>query len=167
MKTLIKKLLREGLLDENIQPNDIDSSFQYFMNKNLNYELQENLENAYDELKDLIKNNTIKAYRLLNVDNITEIDKNKLGKHFTTNKDNMTSEDFQEKIGIINWQGETEYNKFFVVTIETNINNVDWYKTFDNRINYYGEDEINFIDNNQLKIINVEEINIEDNTYIK
>jgi hypothetical protein len=52
------------------------------------------------------------------------------------------------------------YIYFFVTTVETDINNIDWYKTFDNRINYYGEDEVNFINSNQLKVLNIEEIEL-------
>jgi len=159
LKQFIKTTIRE-FLNENKNTNNIDVVFNYFMNKNLNYELQENLENSYNELKDLIKNNTIKAYRLLNVDDINDIDKNNLGKHFTTDKENTTSTDFLEKIGVIDFEGNYDYEKFFVVEVETNINNVDWYQTFDNRINYYGEDEINFINDKDLKIINIEEIEL-------
>lgn len=159
LKQFIKRTLQE-FLNENTQHNDINSVFQYFMNKNLNYELQENLENSYDELKSLIRNNKIIAYRVLNVDDIKDIDVNNIGIHFTTDKQNTSSDDFLEKIGVIDFQGHYDYEKFFVITVETNINNVDWYKTFDNRINYYGEDEINFINSNQLKIINVEEIEL-------
>ena len=65
-----------------------------------------------------------------------------------------------EKIGVIDYEGNYDYEKFFVITVETNINNIDWYKTFDNRINYYGEDEINFINSNQVKILNIEEIEL-------
>ena len=155
----LRKLIRE-YLNENSNTNNMDVVFNHFMNKNLNYELQENLENSYDELKNLIRNNIIKAYRLLNVDNINDIDKNNLGKHFTTDKENTTSDDFLEKIGVIDFQGNYEYEKFFIITVETNVNNIDWYKTFDNRINYYGEDEINFISDKNLKIINIEEIEL-------
>lgn len=158
-RKFIKTTIRE-FLNENQNINNIDVVFNHFMNKNLNYELQENLENSYYELKGLIKNNTIKAYRLLNVDDITDIDKNNLGKHFTTDKENTTSDDFLEKIGVIDFEGNYDYEKFFVVEVETNINNIDWYKTFDNRINYYGEDEINFISDKDLKIINIEEIEL-------
>ena len=157
LKQFIKTTIRE-FLNENNNTNDIDVAFNHFINKNLNYELQENLEDSYYELKNLIKNNTIKAYRLLNVDDINNIDKNNLGKHFTTDKENTTSEDFLEKIGVIDSDGYYDYEKFFVVEVETNINNIDWYKTFNNRINYYGEDEINFINDKELKIINIEEI---------
>ena len=92
--------------------------------------------------------------------NLNDIDKNNLGKHFTTDKENTTSDDFLEKIGVIDFQGNYEYEKFFIITVETNVNNIDWYKTFDNRINYYGEDEINFISDKNLKIINIEEIEL-------
>lgn len=159
LKQFIKTTIRE-FLNENRDTNNIDDTFNHFMNKNLNYELQENLENSYDELKELIKNNSIKAYRLLNVDNINDININNLGKHFTTDKENTTSDDFLEKIGVIDFGGNYDYDKFFVVEVETNINNIDWYKTFDNRINYYGEDEINFISDKDLKIINIEEIEL-------
>ena len=159
LKQFIKTTIRE-FLNENSNTNNIDVAFNHFMNKNLNYELQENLENSYDELKNLIRNNTIKAYRLLNVDDINDIDKNNLGKHFTTDKENTRSDDFLEKISVIDFDGNYDYEKFFVVEVETNINNVDWYKTFDNRINYYGEDEINFINDKELKIINIEEIDL-------
>jgi len=159
LRRFIKTTIRE-FLNENRNTNNIDDVFNYFMNKNINYELQENLEISYEELKDLIKNNTIKAYRLLNVDDINDIDKNILGKHFTTDKENTISDDFLEKIGVIDFEGNYNYEKFFVVEVETNINNVDWYKTFDNRINYYGEDEINFISDKDLKIINIEEIEL-------
>lgn len=159
LRKFIKTTIRE-FLNENQNINNIDVVFNHFMNKNLNYELQENLENSYYELKNLIRNNTIKAYRLLNVDNINDVDKNNLGKHFTTDKENTTSDDFLEKIGVIDFEGNYDYEKFFVVEVETNIKNVDWYKTFDNRINYYGEDEINFINDKDLKIINIEEIEL-------
>jgi len=157
LRQFIKTTTRE-FLNENTKQDDIDSVFQYFSNKNLNYELQENLENCYAELKNLINNHKIVAYRVLNVDNIKDIDINKLGIHFTTDKQNTTSDDFLEKIGIIDNQGNYDYEKFFVTTVETDINNIDWYKTFDNRINYYGEDEVNFINSNQLKVLNIEEI---------
>ena len=159
LKQKIKNSIRQ-YLNENIDTTDIDDVFNYFMKKNLNYELQENLENAYDELKELIKNNTIKAYRLLNVDDINDININNLGRHFTTDKQNTTNEDFLEKIGVIDVYGYYNYEKFFVVEVETNINNINWYETFDNRINYYGEDEINFISDKDIKIISIEEIEI-------
>ncbi len=159
LRNFIKTTIRE-FLNENTQHNDIDSVFQYFMNKNLNYELQENLENSYDELKSLISGDKIIAYRVLNVNDVKDIDINNIGIHFTTDKQNTTSDDFLEKIGVIDFEGNYDNKKFFVITVETNVNNVDWYKTFDNRINYYGEDEINFINSNQLKIINIEEIEL-------
>jgi hypothetical protein len=159
LKQFIKTTIRE-FLNENIQYNDIDSVFKYFMNKKLNYELQENLENSYGELKNLISDDKIIAYRVLNVDDVKNININNIGVHFTTDKHNTSSDDFLEKIGVIDFQGNCDYEKFFVITVETNLNNVDWYKTFDNRINYYGEDEINFINSNQLKIINIEEIKL-------
>jgi translation elongation factor EF-1alpha len=159
LRKFIKTTIRE-FLNENTQHNDIDSVFQYFMNKNLNYELQENLENSYDELKSLISGDKIIAYRVLNVNDVKDIDINNIGIHFTTDKQNTTSDDFLEKIGVIDFEGNYDNEKFFVITVETNVNNVDWYKTFDNRINYYGEDEINFINSNQLKIINIEEIEL-------
>lgn len=159
LKQIIKTTIRE-FLNENTQHNDIDSAFQYFMNKNLNYELQENLENSYDELKSLTSDDKIIAYRVLNVNDVKDIDINNIGVHFTTDRQNTSSDDFLEKIGVIDSQGYYDYEKFFVITVETNVNNVDWYKTFDNRINYYGEDEINFTNSNKLKIINIEEIEL-------
>ena len=163
LRGLIKTTIRE-FLNEYQNTNNIDSVFNDLMSEELtnihDYEYRENLENSYDELKKLTVNNTIKAYRLLNVDDINDIDKNNLGKHFTTDKQNVTSDDFLEKIGVIDFQGNYNYEKFFVVEVETNINNVDWYKTFDNRINYYGEDEINFINDKDLKIINIEGIEL-------
>ena len=159
LKQFIKTTIRE-FLNENTKINNIHSAFKYFMDKKINYELQENLENSYEELKNLINNNKIIAYRILNVDDIKDININKIGIHFTTDKNNVTSEDFLEKIGVIDFQGNHEYEKFFVITIETNIKNVDWYKTFDNRINYYGEDEINFINGKLIKILNIEEIEL-------
>ena len=62
-RKFIKTTIRE-FWNENQNINNIDVVFNHFMNKNLNYELQENLENSYYELKGLIKNNTIKAYRV-------------------------------------------------------------------------------------------------------
>ena len=159
LRKFIATTIRE-FLNENTKHNDIDSVFQYFMDRKLNYELQENLENSYEELKNLINNNQIVAYRVLNVDNINDINTDKIGLHFTTDKQNISSDDFLEKIGVIDYEGNYDYEKFFVITVETNINNIDWYKTFDNRINYYGEDEINFINSNQVKILNIEEIEL-------
>lgn len=154
----IKKL--NEFLNESVVLNDIDTSYKYFLDKNLNYELEENLESSYTELKSFIHMNKIIGYRVLNVDSVKDININNLGVHFTTDKENTKSDDFLEKIGIIDYEGNYEYDKFFVVTVETNISNVDWYKTFDNRINYYGEAEINFINGDQLKILNIEEVEL-------
>lgn len=159
LKKTIKKTIREYLNDD-IKNNDIDSAFNYFNGKYLNHELQENLENAYNELSNLINGGKIIAYRVLNVDDINDIDVNNLGIHFTTDKENVKTDDFLEKIGVIDYEGYYENDKFFLITIESDVNNIDWYKTFDNRINYYGEDEINFIDDTELKILKIEEIEI-------
>ena len=109
LRNFIKTTIRE-FLNENTQHNDIDSVFQYFMNKNLNYELQENLENSYDELKSLISGDKIIAYRVLNVNDVKDIDINNIGIHFTTDKQNTTSDDFLEKIGVIDFEGNYEIN---------------------------------------------------------
>ena len=110
LKQFIKTSVRE-FLNENSNTNNIDVAFNHFMNKNLNYELQENLENSYDELKNLIRNNTIKAYRLLNVDDINDIDKNNLGKHFTPTKNKTKKVHLSYQSLVVNYR--TAYNKVY------------------------------------------------------
>jgi hypothetical protein len=159
MKYIITEQQLRYLIEQKYQNNDIDSVYHYFKDKDLNYEFRENLESSYEDLKELTKDGKVKAYRVLNVNTIDDIDQNNLGLHFTTDIRNI-NDDFLEKIGVIDHQGYYKFHKFFIIEVETDLSNIDWYETFDNRINYYGEDEINFIDDKKVYITKIEEIEI-------
>jgi hypothetical protein len=98
---------------------------------------------------------TVTLYRLLNVDNEESINKDKLGLHYVGDKDMFDDYDFVESF--MHRYGE-KTKKWFVVKIETEKENIDLGQTLGNRAEYPNEFEISLKDDNNLKIIEIEEI---------
>ena len=96
-------------------------------------------------------------YRLLNVDSIEDINKNKLGVHFVGDKDMFDDEDFLYSASILS--GNDEIKNWYLVSIETNEDNLDIDATLGNRAEYPYEYEFTIKNDNNLKIIDIQEIN--------
>ena len=89
-------------------------------------------------------------YRILSVNNIDEINQRNLGKSYVGTK-KLFNEEFFESIGI-------QRNKqMFVVTIETDLKNIDLYETINSKMEYPEEYEYSLKNWENLKIINIEE----------
>lgn len=97
----------------------------------------------------------INLYRLLNVENIDEINKDELGLSYVGDKKMFDDIDFIESF-LLRY-GE-EMKKWFIVTIETTSDNIDISGTLGNRAEYPDEYEIKLEDDKNLKILNIEEI---------
>jgi hypothetical protein len=93
-------------------------------------------------------------YRLLNVDDINNINKNELGKSYVGDKKMFEDEDFLESF--LFRYGE-DMKKWFIVTIETTRNNIDFEHSMGNRAEYPAEFEITIKNDKDLKILNIEE----------
>ena len=98
--------------------------------------------------------NTIKLYRLLNVDSEEAINKEELGKHFVGDKDMFDDYDFVESF--LHRYGE-ETKRWFIVTIETTKDNLDIGQILGNRAEYPNEHEFTVKDDKNLNIVEIEE----------
>lgn len=97
----------------------------------------------------------IRLFRLLNVENENEINKEKLGYSFVAEK--LWFEDYDFLDSILYRYGE-KIKRWFIVEIETNKNNLDIVGTLCNRAEYPDEYEFKILNDNNLKIINIEEV---------
>ena len=99
--------------------------------------------------------NTVKLYRLLNVDSEEAINKEELGTAFVGDKDMYDDDEFVESF--LHRYGE-ETKRWFIVTIETPSSNINMSSTLGNRAEYPDEYEITVESDKNLKIVNIEEI---------
>ena len=119
--------------------------------------------NNYEEAKEyldwffkLIKTlpNPMFLYRILQVDSKRLINKKSLGKHFTDNKDNF-DENFLSSIGFS--IGDIEEQKFYIVTIQVNLSEIDFENTIATRLAHSYEDEYTLKTNANYKIVEIEQ----------
>lgn len=94
-------------------------------------------------------------YRLLNVNDITNINKSELGKSYVGDKEMFDDIDFLESF--LFRYGE-KIKKWFIVTIETDRSNIDLEGSMGNRAEYPDEFEIVLKNDINLKIIDIQEI---------
>lgn len=97
-------------------------------------------------------------YRLLNVADEEDINKNKLGKSYVGDKSMYEDIDFLESF--LFRYGE-EQKKWFIVTVETSKDNINIGQTLGIIAEYPDEIEFTIINDENLKILNIEEF---DNT---
>ena len=93
-------------------------------------------------------------YRILQVDSKKFINKKSLGKHFTDSKDNF-DENFLSSLGFS--KGDIEEYKFYIVTIQVNLSEIDFENTIATRLAHSYEDEYTLKENANYKIIEVEQ----------
>jgi len=87
---------------------------------------------------------TITLYRILKVDSKEDIDLDELGSHYSTNKKDLLSSHYYVTGG-----GEQTY----LVTVESNKNQIDFFETIHNNILYPNEQEVTL--KNKGKGVNV------------
>lgn len=98
-------------------------------------------------------------YRLLNVKSQKDIKKDKLGKHYVGDKEMFDDEDFLDSASILN--GNDKIENWYIVTIETNKDNLDIDSMLGNRAEYPTEFEFTIKDDKNIKIIGIEQIDNE------
>ena len=131
----------------NLSENDIE----LIVNKHDEFDDYQfnNAKNALLYLQKFLKtNNILKLYRVLSVENINDINTNKLGNHYTlslSNLDDVTLFD----IGI------NKNNKLYSVEIISPIDNIDFQETIEANVNYPFEQEVFLKSNDNVKIINI------------
>jgi len=95
-------------------------------------------------------------YRLLNVKNKEDIDKNNLGIHFVGDSGLFDDSDFLYSASILS--GNDEILNWYIVTIETTEDNIDIDSTLGNRAEYPYEYEYTIKNDIDLKIIDIKQI---------
>jgi hypothetical protein len=95
--------------------------------------------------------NPVTLYRILQVNNIAEINKRNLGDHFVGDIKIFNSK-FFESIGF-----QFPAWRKFIVTVQMEPDNIDYKKSIINTISYPNEYEYRVKDDTNLKIINIEE----------
>ena len=93
-------------------------------------------------------------YRLLNVSSKADINTKNLGKSYVGNKDMYDDPDFLESF--LYRYGE-EQKKWFIIKIETALNNIDIEHSMSIVAEYPDEIEFTLIDDRNLKILDIEE----------
>jgi hypothetical protein len=97
----------------------------------------------------------VTLYRLLNVDSIDDIDKDKLGKYYVGDKEMFEDEAFLDSFF---YRYGEDVKKWFIVTIETSRENLDIQDMLGNRAEYPEEYQVTIRNDRGLKIIDIEEI---------
>jgi hypothetical protein len=102
---------------------------------------------------------TVTLYRLLNVDNIDDINKNALGKYYVGSKSMFKDEAFLDSFF---YRYGEEVKKWFIVTIQTSKDNIDIHDSLANRAEYPDEYQITIKDDSlsSIKIIDIEETEV-------
>lgn len=141
-------------------------------------ELKLGLKNHYTEddriqldieyLKEILKQDTIKLYRVLFLPDIKYLNKDDLGEHWSMDYDTITYYIETLRDGGIesfwmNYSGDEEFEKEdfknYLIKAETNISNIDINKTIQHFINFPYEVEAEILDKDKVNIISIKEYN--------
>lgn len=95
----------------------------------------------------------LNLYRILQVDNKSDINKKTIGYHFTDNKNNF-DDGFLQSLGFS--RSEIQDKNFFIVTILIDKNQIDFRNTITTRLSHPYEDEYTIKDNANYQIIGIE-----------
>ena len=142
----LKKYAYDFIREINWKPiniSDMEKNVDDFINSNFPYGLQ----NMPDP---------ITLYRILQVNNIDEINKRNLGYHFVGDKNKFNTRFFNS----IGFEKITPWEKF-IVTVKTSLDNINYKKSILTAINYPDEHEYRIKDDSILRIINIEKYNDE------
>lgn len=142
--------------------NENSVSYEEYIEKQakdseLDNEDEEFLQYRIKSTKDLIsyirkQPDTFIVYRVLQLDDNENINKEDLGKHFISHKDLITK-DFIKSIGFLNKK------KLVLLSVLINKKDINVYRTIQQNLHYPDEKEI-FINSSNLKIVKEEEIKL-------
>ena len=139
--------LIEGVrLDENIYEDNIEYHSVYSkINSNTDAEkiLKENFIQSFKKNVQIDKDGNVTAYRLLLLDDISDLDTNNLGIYWAYSEDKVVIADDE------GYEHEKKsYENKYIIKVKANIKNINWQDTFDLYVmNDWMEGEIRFIKN--------------------
>lgn len=122
-------------------------SIKYIKNiKEFNTNTIEQLKNwAYEYVKgNYEKNRNIKLYRVIKTYNIEDINLNKIGIHTVQDLETIYDHNFLDAISLLY---NNEDDSLYILNINTDVNNIDWKTTIDNRLRFPNENEITLYEN--------------------
>ncbi len=133
-----------------------------------NYEGFNTLDDAIEYLGDffehvyaeIMKNDNVKLYRVILVNNIKDINKKNIGIHTVLDVKVLYDSDFLEDIGIDNYTEDDV--ELYIIEILTTIDNINWEHTIDTRLRFPQEMEITLKDNwkGKVKILKYDKLKI-------
>lgn len=135
---------------ENIMSGD-DLSYEqleFYLNKKL-----DEINNLYQRIN---KQEKIFLERFLLLDNLKQLNKKKIGKHFV---EDINDIDFYNLMDVEYVDEEYQDKNIFVIKIETSPESIDWIQTLIQRVWYPHENEITLKDNYKFNILSVGEFN--------
>ena len=139
--------LIEGVrLDENIYEDNIEYHSAYSkINSNADAEkiLKENFIQSFKNNVQIDKDGNVNAYRLLMLDDISDLDTNNLGIYWAYSEDKVVIADDE------GYEHEKKsYENKYIIKVKANIKNINWQDTFDLYVmNDWMEGEIRFVKN--------------------
>lgn len=151
--TTIKEYLNENMINSF---NDLKEwSYKYVKTNAEGFNSSEDAIEYLDWFLGIVDTlpSKLKLYRILQVDNKSDINKKTLGVHFTDNKDNFT-DGFLQSLGFS--RGDIQDKNFFIVTILIDKEQIDFKNTITTRLSFPYEDEYTLKDNANYEITNIE-----------
>lgn len=91
---------------------------------------------------DFISDSEFYLYRVLEVEDKSDIDEDKLGQHYIHPNylDRIKDKGWYESIGLN--PNEDDYDNLYLVKVKVKQSDVEWYHTIDNRLNFPREFEV-------------------------
>lgn len=103
---------------------------------------------------------TMILYRVLLINDGKKINEKKLGKHFVSNKEILSTRDFLEDIGILDWMDSE--STLWCLTCKVSKSNLDLYEAINNRLMYPNEEEFTLKYERDIIITNKKQLDISD-----
>jgi hypothetical protein len=149
LKNIIKNTIRDYLIENRYTFNNYDEIIDDIL---LNHEIDmsyefNDIEDARDYLIEFTLNDLnnlpeeVTLYRVIVVDDKSNIDLNKIGLHYVLNKNKIYDIDFLYNIGISSID-DSKLDKLWCIELIVNKNDIDLNKTLLSRFMYPEEEEI-------------------------
>ena len=158
MRNFIKTTIEEFINEQVSIVNSIkefieldDKAIEDIVNRNKDFDEYQfdTAKTALLNLQDVLKNNnTLTLYRVLSVNDVSDINTSNLGNHYTLSLDNLDDVTLYD-IGI------DETKKLYSVKVTSLIDNINLQETINAHVNYPFEQEV-FLDNSDnIKILDI------------
>ena len=99
-------------------------------------------------------------YRVVLIQRGKKIDEKEIGQHFVAYKELVTSDDFLEDIGVLDWIDEE--SQLWLLTCKVPKSNLDLHETVRNRLMFPQEEEFTLKSPQGIRVVNKEQVDISD-----